>query len=81
VARNGGLLPSVLISANELAVESFMKGRLRFTQIHEVTSRAVELFEDEEGPGVGDRIGLILETIRKARYLTDTIIGEIGKGA
>ncbi len=81
VARSGGLLPSVLISANELAVESFMKGRLRFPQIHEVTSRAVELFEDEEGPGGGDRVGMILETIRKTRYLTDTIIGEIGKGA
>ncbi len=31
--RMGGLLPTVLVSADEIAVESFLQGRIRFDQI------------------------------------------------
>ena len=40
-ARRGGIHPAVLNAANEVAVERFLAGRLRFTAIAEVVERAL----------------------------------------
>ncbi len=41
VAQKGGTLPAVLNAADEVAVEAFLSGRIRFTQIYEVVSEVV----------------------------------------
>lgn len=46
--RAGGNIPTVLNSANEVAVDAFLAGRIGFTQIHEVIAEALERVE--KGP-------------------------------
>lgn len=41
VAKEGGTLPAVLNAADEEAVEAFLKGRIRFSQIYKVVDKAV----------------------------------------
>jgi 1-deoxy-D-xylulose-5-phosphate reductoisomerase len=41
VGRTGGTAPACLNGANEIAVDAFLKGRLRWTDIHSVIERAV----------------------------------------
>jgi 1-deoxy-D-xylulose-5-phosphate reductoisomerase len=41
VARTGGTLPAVLNAADEVAVESFLNGRIRFTQVYDVVAEVV----------------------------------------
>jgi len=41
VARIGGTLPAVLNAADEVAVESFLNGRIRFTQVYDVVAEVV----------------------------------------
>lgn len=42
VAQRGGTYPAVLSAADEVAVELFLAGRIRFTDIHKVVARTVE---------------------------------------
>ncbi len=44
--RRGGLLPTVLVSADEIAVESFLQGRIRFDQIATVIDRTLRTAEE-----------------------------------
>ncbi|MFN8593928.1 MAG: 1-deoxy-D-xylulose-5-phosphate reductoisomerase [Thermomicrobiales bacterium] len=45
----GGLLPTVLSAADEIAVEAFLAGRIRFTQIAEVVEGVLQQ-HDDAGP-------------------------------
>jgi 1-deoxy-D-xylulose-5-phosphate reductoisomerase len=40
--RTGGTMPAVLNAANEVAVESFLDGKIKFTSIHTVVARVLE---------------------------------------
>lgn len=40
-ARQGGTLPAVLNAADEIAVEAFLKGRIRFTDIFKIVEKVV----------------------------------------
>ncbi len=40
--RTGGTMPAVLNAANEVAVESFLNGKIKFTSIHTVVARVLE---------------------------------------
>lgn len=42
VAREGGILPTVLNSANEAALRLFQEGRITFTDIHKLCAEAVQ---------------------------------------
>jgi 1-deoxy-D-xylulose-5-phosphate reductoisomerase len=46
-AREGGTAPCVLNAANEIAVHSFLEGRLRFLEISEVIERALATLPTE----------------------------------
>jgi 1-deoxy-D-xylulose-5-phosphate reductoisomerase len=41
VAKKGGTLPSVLNAADEVAVEAFLQGKIKFTQIYKVVEKVV----------------------------------------
>ena len=54
-ARAGGTAPAALNAANEVAVEAFLKGRLRFTAIAPVAEATVEACAGDE-PGTLDAV-------------------------
>ena len=50
VAREGGLAGTVLNAANEVAVDRFLEGRLRFDRIPELAERALDARDDIADP-------------------------------
>ncbi len=71
--ESGGTMPSVLNAANEVAVEAFLKGIIRFTEIPFVIRETMERHEilpDTE-------LAVILEVDRWAREKAEEIIKEI----
>ena len=52
VASKGGSCGAVLNAANEAAVELFLQGKLRFTQIVEGTRRVLEQHHFESNPNL-----------------------------
>jgi 1-deoxy-D-xylulose-5-phosphate reductoisomerase len=61
--RAGGTAPAVLNAANEVAVEAFLAGRLRFTAI----ARVIEETMQQVAPGGADTLESALEADRRAR--------------
>lgn len=61
VAREGGILPTVLNSANEAALQLFQTGRIGFLDIHRVCEQAVRDFPNIASPGLDS----IIETNRE----------------
>jgi 1-deoxy-D-xylulose-5-phosphate reductoisomerase len=48
----GGTLPAVLNAANEIAVDAFLAGRIRFPKIWELVERAMAAHQIENDPGL-----------------------------
>jgi 1-deoxy-D-xylulose-5-phosphate reductoisomerase len=71
----GGTMPSVLNAANEIAVDAFLKGKIRFTEIPKVIKETME-----EHKTVSDtELNNILEADRWAREKAEGIIKKITK--
>jgi 1-deoxy-D-xylulose-5-phosphate reductoisomerase len=68
--RRGGTAPAWLSAANEVAVEAFLAGRLRWPQIAEVCAAALD--EHDGGPAVS--VGDIIEADARARSVAATVI-------
>jgi 1-deoxy-D-xylulose-5-phosphate reductoisomerase len=71
--RAGGTLPVVLNGANEAAVEAFLEGKIRFSQLPVVISEALSRHCWLSAPGLEE----ILEADRWSRREADNIIKEI----
>ena len=56
-AKNGGTFPTILSSADEVAVNAFLKGKLSFTQIPSLIERVI----NEHKPSSGTHISEIIE--------------------
>ena len=65
--RQGGLMPSVLNAANEIAVAAFLEGRIKFTAIAEIVDRVLQAFT----PSDDDSLQAILQADAEARRLAD----------
>lgn len=61
--KEGGIMPVVLNAADEIAVFSFLEGRISFTAIAEVVEKALEKFPNQPASDVDT----ILDIDRKAR--------------
>ena len=61
--RAGGSAPALLNAANEIAVEAFLAGRLRFTGIAEVIDKTLQ----RVAAGPGDTLEALLDADRRAR--------------
>lgn len=48
VAKTGGLLPAVLCQANDIVVESFLKGEINFSDIYTLLSQVINSFKDNK---------------------------------
>ena len=72
VARTDGTAATAMNAANEEAVDAFMSGRLRFTDIFSVVQKCVDKLGDEKI----DNIDKILEIDTIARELVDKLINQ-----
>ena len=61
--RHGRAASAVLNAANEVAVQAFLEGRLRFTGIAATIERVLEAFDPEQPSGIDE----VLEIDRRAR--------------
>ena len=69
----GGIMPTVLNAANEIAVEAFLNERVRFTDIPLIIERCMEKFEAE----AADTLKIILDADQQARLASARIIEEL----
>jgi len=71
--NQGGIIPTVLNAANEIAVDAFLNDHIRFTDIPVIIERCMEKFE----PKPATTLELILEADQQARVVSQQIIAEL----
>jgi len=71
--RAGGIMPTVLNAANEIAVEAFLNETVRFTDIPVIIQRCMESFEVKQA----DTLEIILAVDEQARIVSKQIITEL----
>lgn len=69
VMEQAGTTPCILNAANEVAVEKFLKGKIRFTQIPEIINEALNKIENHKTPG----LETIFECDRQTREFVNGI--------
>ncbi len=74
--KEGGTLPACLNAANELAVEQFRQGKLKFTGIPELIERVMERHTIINCPGVEE----LVEANRRARCMAEKIMESMAGG-
>lgn len=72
--RSGGLAPTVLNAANEVAVAAFLKQQIGFTQIPQVVDYALQNVQNAKA----ENIDIILHTDMIARKIAEKHIVDIG---
>jgi len=71
--RSGGTMPTVINAANEVCVDSFLSGKIKFTDIFNITE---EILNQSKLQKITD-IGTILETDKKTRLDTQKLLNKI----
>lgn len=72
--REGGLAPTILNAANEVAVAAFLKEQIGFTNIPQVVEHTLQKLENS----VAENIECILDKDEIARYVAQQYISSIG---
>ena len=65
--EQGGSMPTVLNAANEIAVEAFLHGRIRFDQIHAVNLATLEAVTPSKPQSLSDLLELDRQSRQAAR--------------
>ena len=73
VMKKGGNAPCVMNAANEVAVDAFLKEKIRFLQIPEIVEQTIEHIEYKYKPTLEDYVYFDTE----ARRVANNIINEI----
>jgi 1-deoxy-D-xylulose-5-phosphate reductoisomerase len=73
--RIGGCTPAVLNAANEVAVEAFLDGKLKFPQISKVVAETIARMDYKEDTD----IETILETDRMARIESAAVLQDVAR--
>jgi 1-deoxy-D-xylulose-5-phosphate reductoisomerase len=73
--NSGGIMPTVLNAANEIAVEAFLNEEIRFTDIPVIIERSMEKFVVKPA----STLEIILDTDQQARVIAQTIIVELSQ--
>ncbi|MCX6971666.1 MAG: 1-deoxy-D-xylulose-5-phosphate reductoisomerase [Verrucomicrobia bacterium] len=68
----GGTLPAVLNAANEIAVDAFLAGKIRFPKIWEIVAKVMAKCPHIDHPGLEQ----VIETDRAARALASRLVLE-----
>ena len=74
--RSGGLAPTVLNAANEIAVQAFLERRIGFLDIPRVVAQALE--GDYSSNGTAGDLESVLGTDARARVLAEEICQRVG---
>ncbi|ENW96470.1 1-deoxy-D-xylulose-5-phosphate reductoisomerase [Acinetobacter sp. NIPH 298] len=72
--RAGGLAPTILNAANEIAVAAFLQNRIGFTQIAQVVEQTLDAVQNAKA----ENIDIILHTDMIARRIAEKYIVDIG---
>ena len=72
VAKTGGTAPAVFNAANEVAVDAFLKGSVRFTEITDIIKDAVSKIAVVSNPKLDD----ILQADSEARKIAEERVGQ-----
>jgi len=72
--KAGGIMPTVLNAANEVAVEAFLNEKVRFTDIAVIIERSMAQFK----PDIADSLELVLQADRQAREAAENVIESLG---
>ncbi len=77
VARNGGLQPTILNASNEVAVQAFCDGKIRFTDIYKVVDKILgeNLYTNNDNYGLDN----ILKVDQEVRIKSNEIIKKLTK--
>ncbi len=59
VGKSGGAYPSLLVGADESAVDSFLKGEINFTNIYQVVEKTLDSWNGTPPTSVDDAISLV----------------------
>ncbi len=73
VQKTGGACPAIMNAANEVAVQSFLDGIIKFSEIYNVVARVVEKLE----PVAVDSVEVILEIDHYARQTATQKINQL----
>ena len=71
--KEGGTYPAVLSAADEVAVEMFLEGKIRFTDIQRTVARVLE----DHRPAPGGSLEAVLEADRWARARAEEVAGQL----
>ena len=74
--RSGGLAPTVLNAANEIAVQAFLDRRIGFLDIPRVVGATLDM--DSGSNGAPDDLDVVLGTDARARVLAEQICQRVG---
>ena len=69
----GGIMPTILNAANEIAVEAFLQKQIRFTDIPVVIEKCMQKFNSEKA----DSLDTILQADNSARDISRTITQQL----
>lgn len=68
--KAGGIMPTVLNAANEIAVDAFLNEKVRFTDIAVIIERSMAQFQ----PDNADTLEIVLDADSKARVVAQQVI-------
>ena len=69
----GGIMPTVLNAANEIAVQAFLDERMRFTDIAVVIAASMRQFQ----PKPADSLEVVLQADAEARVVAEAVIASL----
>jgi 1-deoxy-D-xylulose 5-phosphate reductoisomerase (EC 1.1.1.267) len=72
-AKIGGTMPAVLNAANEVAVESFCQGKIRFNEIAEIVAETMESHTPIKSPRLEEVLDADSWARNKAREITNQL--------
>jgi 1-deoxy-D-xylulose-5-phosphate reductoisomerase len=76
--RSGGLAPTVLNAANEIAVQAFLDRRIGFLDISKVVGETLSADAGQGSNGFAADLGTVLGTDARARVLAEEICQRVG---
>jgi len=71
--KAGGIMPTVLNAANEIAVEAFLAEQVRFSDIAKIIEQSMTHFT----PDNADSLDLVLQADQQARAVATTVISQL----
>jgi 1-deoxy-D-xylulose-5-phosphate reductoisomerase len=76
--RSGGLAPTILNAANEIAVQAFLDRRIGFLDISRVVGETLDADAAQGSNGVAGDLDTVLGTDARARVLAEEICQRVG---